>query len=428
MKYWRLFSQSHNVTKDGLSRYAKNTGWIFIGKFSNMAVGFLATLFVARSLGPTNYGELSYGLSFIALFSFIASLGIDSILYRELIKYPEKKNLLLGTAVGIKLRAAIFTTLITIISAWWFSSPDVSLILICILSTTFIFQIFGIISYEFGAAVNNKPVSLLSFAVTTIINTLKIIIVFFGKGVIYLAILVVIETLLYAIGYLYIRYKVFGSFTLWQFDYNIAKRLLLDSWPFIFISAFSVIYARIDQVMIKNMINATEVGIYDAAVRLTELWYFIPAIIVGSLFPAIVNAKKTNDYTYRKRVFSLITLLCLLTIIIASLVSLLAEPIVRIVFGTGFVESIPVLQTYIWALVPISLGVAAQHYLLAENARLTLFSMSLIGMMLNVAGNFLLIPQHQALGAATATLISSSAIIVFVCIMYLLQKINTVVR
>ena len=50
---------------------------------------------------------------------------------------------------------------------------------------------------------------------------------------------------------------------------------------------------KIDQVMIKEMLGAEAVGQYAAAVRLSEVWYFIPIIIASSLFPAIVILKKS---------------------------------------------------------------------------------------------------------------------------------------
>jgi O-antigen/teichoic acid export membrane protein len=422
MGWLKLFSTDY-VTKTGIIRYAHNTGWVFFGKFSNMLLSFIATLYIARALGPTNYGELSYGLSFVALFSFISSLGIDSVLYREIISKPEKKNELLGSALRIKLIAAVSTSVLTIGTAWFFSPPDVSFLIISILSATFIFQIFGVISYEFGAAVNNKPVSILSFVITLVINILKITVIFFDRGILYLAIIAVIESILYAFGYIYIRHKNFGSLKQWHYDGPTAKKLLFDSWPFIFTSAFAVVYSRIDQVMLKNLVDSTEVGIYDAAVRITELWYFIPTIIVGSLFPAIVNAKKTSHIVYKKRILALLGLIGLLASAIAILVTFFAESIVKIIYGFDFLQTVPVLQIYIWALIPISLGVVAQHYLLTENARLTLFSMSLVGVIFNVIGNFILIPEYQAFGAALSTLLSSTAILFFVCGMYLFHKL-----
>lgn len=418
----RKFALSHNFNRAGITRYAQNTAWVFLGKFSNLAISFFATLYIARSLGPTNYGELSYALSFVGLFSFLASLGIDSVLYRDIIKYPERKNQLLGSAFRIKLIAASFTALLTIGVAFLFSPDDVSLLIIAFLSTIFISQSFTIIVYEFGAAVNNKPISILSFIVTALVNLLKILVIFLGQGVLYLALVIVVESLLYALGYVYLRHRNFGSILNWQYDRATANRLLLDSWPFIFTSAFIVVYSRIDQVMLKNMIDAEMVGVYDAAVRLSELWYFFPVVIVGSLFPAIINAKKAEHLQYRRRVLSLISFLLIISTGIAIAVTFLAKPIVLLVFGSEFSSTIPILQIYIWAFVPFTLGVIAQHYFLAENARVTLFLMTLIGVVVNVIGNLILIPYYQGVGAALATLISSTSIIITVVSIYVSKR------
>ena len=123
----------------GVQRHSKTMGWMFFAKVSSMAISLLATVYIARHLGPTNYGELSYAISFVGLFGFLASLGIEQILYRDLIKYPEKRNEYLGSALVIKIIASILTSLICILSAYFLSPKDVSLWLIFIVSLTFVF-------------------------------------------------------------------------------------------------------------------------------------------------------------------------------------------------------------------------------------------------------------------------------------------------
>jgi len=402
--------------KEGAVKYISNTGWIFLGKSGSLLISFIATFYIARSLGPSNFGELSYAISFIALFSFIASLGIDSVLYRELISQPEKRNGLMGSAFTLKIFASLSAILIAIVSAYVFSPKDVSFWLIVILSLSFFFQSTYIINYEFGAAVKAKKISLLSLFVNLIINIAKIAIIFLGQGVLYLAIILACESMFYAFGYLYLSHKTFGSLGSWRFDITITKSLLYNSWPFIFSGAFALIYARIDQIMLKNMIDSTSVGIYDAAVRLVELWYFIPIVIVGSLFPALINARRHSFSEYKKRIYFLFLLISILAILIAISVTLTAKPIVALVFGEAFLTSAKVLQIYIWALIPISLITLFNNVLLAENAKVLLFVTSLLGMSINIFGNYLLIPSHQVFGAALATLSSSLFMSIFLMI------------
>ena len=413
--------------KDGLKRYFYNTGWMFFARIGSIIVSLLATLYIARQLGPTSFGELSYAISFVALFSFIATFGIDSVLYRELIKYPEKRNEFMGSAFMIRIVMSVIAIILTIISALLFSPQDVSFYLIALLSISFIFQSFYIISYEFQATVQARYISILSLVITIILNVLKIAVIFLGKGVIYLALILLLESILYAVGNAYLRHVFFGKLSLWKFDKNTAKKILIDSWPFIFTGAFTVIYTRIDQVMLKNIIDATSVGIYDAAVRISELWYFIPAIIVSSLFPAIINARGHSAQEYKKRAVTLFFLLLGITTMIAMLMSTFAKPIISFVFGSEFQDSAMVLKIYIWALVPTSIIILLNYILLAENKKMILFFSALLGMIVNIYLNYMFIPRYEANGAAVATLISSSVVVLFLAVFFL-KKIKNLIK
>lgn len=407
----------------GFKKYARNTGWVLVGKFSTMAISFIATLYIARNLGPTNFGELSYAISFTGLFSFIASIGIDAVLYRELIKHPELRPKLMGTAIFIKLCSSLFAVTIVTLSALLFSPKDVSFILVCVLSASFIFNAFNSITTEFGAIVQNKGISLASIVITLILNIAKILTMFWGGGVIYLTLILLAESIMYAGAFLFLHTRTFGSLSELSFDKVIAKGLIYDAWPFILSSACAVVYARIDQVMLKNIIDATAVGLYDSAVRLTELWYFIPTIIAGSLFPAIVLSKSHSASMYKRRTVALFGLVSLIAIVATLLIYLLAPQIITTIYGQSFTGAIPILQIYVWTILPTFIIIIANQILLAENARVLLFTSALLGMISNVVSNLILIPKYQASGAAFATVLSSFIVLSFLISVYSYKKI-----
>ncbi|MEI6528170.1 MAG: flippase [bacterium] len=393
----------------GFQKYFKNTGWLFSTKIISLLISFATTAIVARQLGPGNYGQLSYAISFVGLLSFLYSLGIDNVLYRDLIKYPEKKNEFLGSAFAIKMVTGILTAIVITISALFFVADDVSLILIFILSATFIFNSFQVISYEFQSRVLSKYPSIISVVIALVLNILKILVIYLGKGVIYLAVILLLESILYAIAYWIIYEAEIGRKVIhWRFNKDVTISLLKDSWPLIFTGVFAMVYARIDQVFIKHMIDAHAVGIYDSAVRLTEVWYFIPNIVVASFFPAIVNAKMTSTEVYRGRLIKLALLLLFVSIIIALPVTFLAPFIIKIIYGAAFAGSAIILQIYIWSNVGTFLSNLATNYLIAENKRATLFIFNLIPMIINVILNLWWIPIYGIVGSAYATLISYS--------------------
>lgn len=393
----------------GFQRYLKSTGWSLVSRFLSMVVSFLATTYIARNLGPLNYGQLSYAVSFVGLFAFIASLGIDNVLYRELIKNPTKNNSLLGTAFILKILAGVVAALICGVTALFVVENDVSKILVFILTGTFILNSFQIINHEFQATVASKYPSIITIYVTTILNILKILTVYFHKGVIYLSLILLLESILYAILYVYIyHHRAGGHISRWTWDPRTAKSLLYDSWPLMFSTAFALIYSRIDQVFIKHMLDVQSVGVYDAAVRIAEVWYILPGIIITALFPAIINAKKTSASMYYTRLKRLGMLLIVLATCISFPVTLFAQQIMNTLYGSGFAGGIVILQIYVWATLGIFLGALVTNYLLAENERVVLFFTSLVPMILNVILNILWIPEYGIVGAAYATLISYS--------------------
>lgn len=390
----------------GFQRYFQNMNWIFFAKIASMIISFVATAYIARNLGPTNYGQLSYALSFVGLFGFIAALGIDQILYRDLVKYPDKHDGYMGTALALRLSTSILSVIICTLSAMIFSTKDVSQFLIFIISLTFIFSSFQLLNYEFQAAIKSKYTSVISLIIVLILNILKIILVSNDKGVIYLASVVLLEPVLYAIGFIYFRIKIFGTIRNWFFDKNIAKQILRDSLPIIFASAFFAIYARIDQVMIKNMIGPESVGLYSSAVTISEAWYFIPNIITGALFPAIVNSKKVSEILYYKRIQKMFLLLIAVSIVTALPTAILAKYFIAIIFGTGFIGALSVLQIYVWSNIGATLNMFAQQLLIVENHTKIIFAITFLGMISNVLLNIVLIPKYGISGAAFASLVS----------------------
>lgn len=394
------------ISSVGFKKYFKNSSWMFFARIIGLVVSFLVTTYVVKYLGPENYGQLSYAVSVTSIFGIFVSLGIDQVLFREIIEHPQDRHTYIGTAFGLKFVSGLVVMLITITTAWLSSGNSLSFWLISLISFSYLFSCWNVIAYEFQADVKSKYPAIASIYVALILNAAKVAVVFFNKGVIYLAVVLACETLLNAIFYIAYHFKYYKSLRLWKINVDVAKKLFSDSWPLLFSSAFAIIYTRIDQVMIKHLINTTSVGLYDAAARLSEAWYFIPALIVSSLFPAIINARKSSEKEYFKRLRSLVYFLVVISILVALPITLFAKEIIFLIYGTKFAGSISILQIYIWAGIGTSLAYVTQNFLLAEKNQKAIFLSSSSAMVVNVVLNIILIPRMGMVGAALATLIS----------------------
>lgn len=394
------------LNHDGFKRYFANTGWMFFGQMFSLLVSFFIGAWLARYLGPENYGIMSYAIAFVGLFSFIANLGVDAILSRELVKFPDKRDELLGTIFRLKLIGGFTACFITVVFSFLIKSDSITRVLIILFSTSLILQAINVISTYFQAEVKSKN-NVKALLIATIVSSiLKVVFILLGKGVIWIIIIYILEFVWQGLGFVN-AYNHYGlKIKNWKFNKKLAKSILNNSWPLILSSAVWFIYLRIDQVMIGLFLGNREVGIYSAAVRIVEIWYFIPGIICSSLFPAIINAKKISKNLYKHRLKNLYILMILIPVIIGIPVSVLAKPIIYILFGGGYLESVSILRIYIWSSLGLFLVSAITQYLMSENLIKTIFYLNFIIMAINVALNLLLIPLIGLPGAAWATLIS----------------------
>lgn len=391
---------------NGFRRYFINTGWMFLGQVFSLSVSFFIGVWIARYLGPENYGILNYATAFVGLFGFIASLGIDAILNRELIKTPEKRDLLLGTAFRLKVIGGIAALILAIISILMSQTTLLIQFLVIIFSFNFILQAINVISIYFQSRVESKNNVKVSIISTLISSVLKIGVILLDKGVIWIMLVYILDFIWQWINFVYVYKRQGLKIKDWKFDNNLAKKILKNSWPLILAQAAGYIYLKVDQVIIGLMLGNYEVGLYAVAVKITEIWYFIPSIICSSLFPAIINAKLTDFKVYKKRLKNLYVLMFILSLFIAIIITFLAKPIMTVLFGNSYLESIAILKIYIWSSVGLFLSVAVNQYLISENSVKTIFGLNFLSMIINIGLNLWFIPYIGLLGAAWATLIS----------------------
>jgi len=405
----------NNILKDkfnklqlssGFKKYFVNTGWLFFERIIGMAVTFFVGVYVARYLGPANFGLLSYAGSFVGLFAGIATLGLDGIVVRELVKDEKKRDELLGTTFVLKIIGAVLVIGMLAIAIRFTNNDNFTNLLIFIIAIGTIFQSFNVIKFYFQSKVLSKYTVYAQVFSTILCAIIKLLLIYFNMGLIYFATVTLLQSIILASGFIVMYIKQKSSLFNWSVNFGLAKNLLKDSWPLMLSGIAISIYMKIDQVMIKNMLNTEAVGNYAVAVRISEVWYFIPMAITGSLFPAIVNAKKISEKLYYERLQKLYDLMTWLAIGIALPITFLANDIINLLFGIQYQEAAGVLRIYVWAGVFVFLGVASSQYLLAENYTRISFLKSLTGAIVNVILNIILIPKFKINGAAIATVIS----------------------
>jgi O-antigen/teichoic acid export membrane protein len=391
----------------GFVKYSKNASWLFGEKILRIIVSFFVGIWVARYLGPEQFGLFSYSQSFVGLFAVIATFGLDSIVIRELVKSEARRDELIGTAFWLKLLGTFVVLGILAITVNLTSSDSYTNTLVFIIASATIFQSFNVVDFYFQAKVMSKYVVYANALPLFLGSLIKIVLILNEAPLEYFAISMVFDGFVLACGfvYFYIKHAPHLNIKNLTFKWEVAKHLLKDSWPLAFSGAVVAIYMRIDQVMIKEMMDLSSVGQYAVASKLSEAWYFIPMIIGTSLLPSIINSKKNNEKLYYKRLQNFYTLMVWLAIIIALLISFFSYDIVDILYGQDFHRASKVLVIQAWVGVFASLGMACRNWYIAENYITEALYKAIFGMVINIIGNYYLIQLYGIEGAAISSIL-----------------------
>lgn len=387
-------------------KYLQNTSWILCEKILRMTVGIFVGIWVARYLGPEQFGLFSYAQSFVALFSAIATFGLDNIVIRELVKDESRRDKLLGTSFILKLIGAILVLLLLTVAVFFQSNDDHTNMLIFIIASATVFQSFNVIDLYFQSQVLSKYIVFSNLFVLFLSSIIKIFLIFNEAPLISFAYVILFDSFILASGFIYFYLKKSLYILNWKFDNKVAISLLKESWPLIFSSIVVSIYMKVDQVMIGQMINNESVGLYAAAVRLSEPWYFIPVVIASSLFPSIINAKKQSKALYKKRFQLLNDFMVWSAICVALPVTLLSDVIIQTLYGNEYALASSVLVIHIWASIFVFITVSSGKFLTADNLVKKVFYRNLAGLVINLILNYYFIPLYGIQGAAVTTLIS----------------------
>lgn len=370
-----------------------------------MGVGLLVGVWVARYLGPENYGLLNYALAFTGLFGALTTLGLPGIVVRDIVSAPGDANRILGTAFVLRFIGGLISFCVIIGTIGYLRPEDgLTKIIIVILGFILIIQSFEVIKWWFESQVQSKFVVWIENGVFLVIAALKVWMILMQANLIAFVVAIFAEAFCVSlILTIFYKNKV-GKLSVWKPNLSTAKRLLSDSWPLI-LSGFAIaVYMKIDQIMLGQMLGDKAVGIYSAAVRISEVWYFVPGVIVTSVFPSIIIAKKSGEALYYQRLQKLYDLMIWIAIFVAVAMSFLSDSIVNFLFGLDYIEAGGVLKIHIWAGINVALGTAWSNWIVIENKQKLVLIGHILGSALNIVLNLFLIKIYGIKGAALATL------------------------
>ena len=384
-----------------------NTGWLLAEKALRMILGLFVGGWVARYLGPEQFGLFNYALALVALFAILANAGLDSVVVRDVVCDPAGRDTVLGSAFLLKLAGGLLAVLGATAAGLLFDAGDDRVHwLVVLMALALLAQAFDTIDLYFQSKLQARYAVFARNVAFVLLAAVKIALILSEAPLIAFAWAVFAESMLSALGLVAAYRLASNRITAWRGSIARMRGLLRQCWPLMLSGLMVAVYTRIDQVMLGTMAGTESVGIYSAGTLLSELWYVVPVAIVVSAAPVLTRARAADPALYRHQLILLFRWLGTFCGAIALPVSLFSEPLVALVFGDAYRASGAVLAVHVWATLFVALGVISSQYLLLEDLNRVSLQRTLAGAAVNILLNMIWIPMYGPVGAAWATLVS----------------------
>ena len=385
---------------------AKNAGWMIGEKIIQMLISLVVSLLTARYLGPSNYGLINYAMSFVAFFSSFCTLGINSVLVRELVDRPEREGEVLGTTLVLQSISSLLSaiTIVAVVSIIDRHEPT-TILVVALCSVGVVFNVFGSLNYWFQRHLRSRFTAIATLVAYIATAIYRIVLMVSGQNVTLFALVTSVDHVCIAV-LLFLFYRKCGGQRL-GFSKEYGKELLSRSKHFILSGLMVAIYGQTDKLMLKQMLDVTQTGFYSTATTINNLWCFVLAAVIDSLVPGVMEAQKAGDEAlFRKKNRQMYAIVFYASMCVAVLFNIFAELVVWILYGKAYLPAAMPLRIVSWYTAFSYLGVARNAWIVSKNRQKHLFKLYAMAAMGNVLLNYFLIPVWGANGAALASLIA----------------------
>lgn len=400
------FIKSRTNLSPTKKKIAKNIYWATLGKVVGMLAQLFVGILVARYLGPEQYGLMNYVISYVAIFEVISEFGLSNIEIRELSSKKNDRNKILGSAFIVRILFTILAYILLAISLVIYKADTFTTTMILAYGLYIFTKCFIVIRNYFTSIILNEYVVKTEIFRTFLGALIKVILLLMHAPLAWFILAVAFDGFIVASGYIFNYHQKVGKLRTWTFDKKEAVYLAKEGFPLLLSSAAIIVYNKIDQVMIGNMIDNTHVGYYATAEKFLTLILFIPQILVQTVTPLLVQKHELDYQAYLTMRKQFIGIIVWVAIIISASVSICSYWLIYLTFGSTYILAVPVLSIIAWKAVGNALSETSGQLIILEKKQKWAVFRNLIGCILNISLNLVLIPLLGIIGSAWVSLIT----------------------
>lgn len=384
-------------------RGLKNVSYLTIGNIVSQAIGLIGFIYIARLLGPNDYGIYVMVGAFVGMFSLLTFTGLNKVILREGSKDLDQMGEYLEKTSGIKNLFAFIAILVCIIGSFFTPYSMQLRLYIALFSFYLLYTSFnGFFGIIYQAAEKMQYNAVLSILNRITFVSLSITFLYLGFGLLTLFMIALFSNFFT----LLINFKLTKKFVNFKFWNRIEwdKYLLKPALIFSIFAFTGFLATRIDLVMISLLRPLEDVGIYGVAYRITESGLMIRGVTATAFFPIFVKTFHKRIVSW-KRLLKYAFAMGLGILAIAAVVSFYSEQIITLLFGEEYFESGRILAVLVFYLAITFFSIPFTNALQATHNEGLLLKICWIAPSLNIGLNYLFLMRFGLIGIAYSTLV-----------------------
>ncbi|MBE6557714.1 MAG: flippase [Ruminococcaceae bacterium] len=387
------------------NKEAKNAGWLIGGKVCQMLLSLVVGVLTARYLGPSNYGLINYGATYMSFFMAFCTLGINSVIISDFVNRPNECGMALGTSILLRSISSLASAFMIVGVAMVLDYGETETILVVTLcSLSLVFHAMDTINYWFQYQYKSKVTAIITFMAYLATSIYKIILLILKKNVMWFALSYSVDYIVLG-GLLLLAYRKHNGPKL-QFSISKGKELLSRSCHYILSGMMVAIYGQTDKLMLKQMVGETSVGYYSVATAICGMWVFVLQAIIDSMYPTIIRLYKEDQKLFEKKNRQLYSIIFYLSFLVSFVFLIFGDIVIMVLYGKDYMIASNPLKIITWYTAFSYLGVARNAWIVCKNHQKYLKYLYLSAAVINVILNFIMIPLWGISGAALASLIT----------------------
>ena len=402
-------------------RGLKNASYLTIGTIISQAIGLVGFIYIARLLGPENYGIYVTVGVFVGMFSLVTLTGLNKVILREGAKDLSQMGEYLEKTTGTKNLFAFIAIIICICSSFFTSYSMQLRLYIALFSFDLLYSSFsGFFGIVYQAAEKMQYNAVLQILNRIIFVPLAVTFLYMGYGLLTLFLIALFSHFFTLI----INFKLTKKFVIFKFWNKIAwdKQILKPALIFSILGFTGFLATRIDLVMISLLCSLEDVGIYAVAYTIAQQGSMIRNIIATAFFPIFVKIFHDRTVSW-KRLLKYSFGMGVAILIGATIFSFYSEQIITLLFGDAYRESGVILGVLIFYLSIEFFSIPFTNALQATHNENVLLKIAWIAPTLNIGLNYLFLIKFGLIGIAYSTLVVTFVnIFVYIILTYRILK------